>query len=118
MLSMFTFIPIAVSVVKHSGYCLFYTDDTAYGLVGVCGYTIAVPVIFSLVYGGCMAVIAFCRMLGIVDRRSEDENVKCFILNVAFDGVTFLFMFINAGLNSGGFNSLCYNLFGSLDSSG
>ena len=46
----------------HEGYCLLYADSADYGPLAVCGYTITVPIIFSTLYGGYMAVAYFCKI--------------------------------------------------------
>ncbi|XP_025103967.1 uncharacterized protein LOC112570013 isoform X2 [Pomacea canaliculata] len=100
---------------QHHGFCLLYVDMEKYGPVSVCGYCLAVPIIFSLIYGGCMIFFSFWSVAGYENELKTPGAVMCFLVTVTLDCCSWLLMLINACLNTSGLNALCTNLFDNND---
>ena len=47
--------------------------------------------------------------------RFINETLMEFLVTVVMDGLSWIFMFVNASLISAGFNDMCWNIFGTID---
>ncbi|KAL8572702.1 hypothetical protein ACOMHN_049831 [Nucella lapillus] len=99
----------------HKGYCLLYADSTEYGPLATCGYTITVPIIFSLLYTTYMVLSYFCKITFYNRYGYVEETILEFVLTVIMDGVAWIFIFVNSSIISAGFNKMCFNIFSTIE---